>query len=125
MKKRIVIVVGCILVVVLLSPLLARCGRWTTVHQWDAPEGTFGVNRQLSLSVQTFHAFVDPLDLYEESRVLVTDGGYAYIVETDLNFFPVVSESKVKWEPDGVSITFPSGVSIWIPRGRVVEQTGT
>jgi len=123
--KRIAIVTACILIVALLSPLISRCGRWRTEHQWDAPPGTFGVNRQMTLSVQTFLAFVDPLNLYEESRVVVTDGGYAYILKTDLNFFPDVSESEVEWKTDGVSITFPSAVSIWIPKGRVVEQTGT
>lgn len=124
-KKIVIIVIAIILIMGLLSPFIARCGRWRTIHRWDAPPGTFGINRQVSLSVQSFHAFVDPLQLYEESRVVVTDGGYAYIVEADLNFFPEVSESKVEWKTDGVSIIFPSEVSIWIPRNRVVEQTGT
>lgn len=124
MKKITVIAMAVILMMGLLSPIVSRCGRWRTIHQWDAPSGTFGIDRQMSLSVQTFYAFVDPLQLYEESRVVVTDGGYAYIVEVDLNFFPQVSESKVEWKTDGVSIIFPSGVSIWIPRSRVVEQTG-
>jgi hypothetical protein len=125
MKKRTAIAVAIVLGVALLSPIISRCGRWKTVHQWEAPQSTFGLNRKMYLSVQSFHAFVDPLALYEESRVIVTDGGYAYIVEADLNFFPEVSESKVEWNTKGVSITFPSGVVIQIPRDRVVEQIGT
>jgi hypothetical protein len=125
MKKRTAITVAFVLGVALLSPMISRCGRWKTIHQWEAPQGTFGLDRTMYLSVQSLHALVDPLNLYEESRVIVSDGGYAYIVEADLNFFPEVSKSKVDWNTNGVSITFPSGVAIHIPRDRVVEQTGT
>jgi undecaprenyl-diphosphatase len=126
MKARktavLVLTIIVVLLFLLLSPFVARFGKWRTIHRWDAPPGTFGISRQVSLSVQSCHAYVDLFHLYEEGRVVVTDGGCSCIVETGLNFYPEVSDSIVEWKTDGVSIVFPSEVSVWVPRNRVVAR---
>lgn len=124
MKHKTAALLILVLVVAMLSPLIARCGSWQIVHEWESPEGTFGLDRPLRLSAEEFHAYVDPLRLYEEHRIVVTDGGYAYITYVDFNFFDAISSARVEWHTNYVTFSVPSWITISIPKVRIISQIG-
>jgi hypothetical protein len=125
MKRKIIAGVVIILGLIALSPMTARLGRWHTVHTWKAPSATFGLDRPLWLSVETFHAFVDPLRLYEEHRIVITDGGYAYIINVELNFYDEISSANVEWRTNDITFSVPSWIKLVIPKERVISQVGS
>ena len=109
----------------MLSPFFARVGKWRVVHVWESPNGTFGIDRQLWLSVEEFHSIVDPFKLYPEYRILVTDGGYAYILYIGFDSNDNITTMNVDWHKDDVSISGPSWIKVTIPKDRIMDQIGS
>ncbi len=109
-----------ILIILLLSPLLSRCGRWKVVHTWESPSGTFGSQEPITLSAEKFSSFFDPLRLYQENRIVVSGGDYPYVVKVKFNFFDYVSTADVEWHENDVTFSVPSWISIKIPKQRIL-----
>jgi len=126
MRKRILIWLGLVLAIALLSPMLARIGSWKEVRRWNAPEpNSFGHDRAIYLSVEETHSFFDPLGLYGSERLLVTDGGYAYVLDFEVPAHPSkpwIDTCKVDWTVDNVTFSSPSGLSIEIDKKAVLQQ---
>jgi hypothetical protein len=126
MNRKILIWFGLVLALVLLSPLLSRIGSWKEVRRWDAPEpNPFGHKHAIYLSVEHTHSIFDPLGLYGSDRLLVTDGGYAYVLYFDVPAHPSkpwVDACKVSWTTDGVTFSSPSGLSIEIDKAAILRQ---
>ena len=120
MKKKNIVWMSVLLFIMLLSPLLSRCGRWKVMHTWESPAGTFGSEYPITLSAEKFHSFFDPLRLYEENRILVSGGDYPYVVYVEFNFFDYVSTADVQWNENDVTFTVPSWISIRIPKARIL-----
>lgn len=67
----------------------------------------------------------DPLGLYGSDRLLVTDGGYAYVCYFEVPAHPSkpwVDACKVNWTPGGVTLSSPTGLSIYIDKKAILRQ---
>jgi hypothetical protein len=124
MKIKVIVIIVFILFMAMLSPLVARVGKWRVVHVWESPKGTFGIDRHLRLSVEEFYSIVDPFELYPEHRILVSDGGYAYICYIEFDSHDNISTFKVDWQKDDVSISGQSWIKVTIPKDRIMDQIG-
>ena len=120
MKKMKIVWVIVLLLIMFLSPLLSRCGRWKVMHTWESPSGTFGSEHPITLSAEKFYSFFDPLRLYEENRIMVSGGEYPYVVYVEFNFFDYVSTANVQWNENDVTFSIPSWISIIIPKKRIL-----
>lgn len=126
MRKRVWIGIGLAVALALLSPLLARIGSWTEIRRWDAPEpNLFGHDRPIHLSVEHTHSYFDPLGLYGSDRLVVSDGGYSYILYFDVPAHPSkpwVDDCQVNWTTDGVTFSSPTGLTIKIDAKAILQQ---
>jgi hypothetical protein len=126
MRKKLLILGGLALAMSLLSPLLARIGSWKEVRRWNAPEpNPFGHERAIYLSVEQTHSFFDPLGLYGSERLIVTDGGYAYVVYFDVPAHPSkpwIDDCNVVWSGESVTFSSPSGLTLKIDKKAVLQK---
>lgn len=126
MRKRILIIASLVVGLALLSPLLARVGSWNEIRRWNAPDSKpFGHDRPIYLSVERTHSFFDPLDLYGSDRLIVSDGGYAYILYFEVPAHPSkpwVDACNVVWTNDSVTLVSPEGLSISIDAKAILRQ---
>ncbi len=113
-------------VLVLCSPLLARMGSWRELTRWECPEpNPWGHAHPLYASIEESTSSFDPFGLYRSQRLLVTDGGYAYIVYFDVPSYPSkawVEACEVRWDPSGVRLQSPSGLAIEVSKEAVLQQ---
>ena len=109
------------------APLLARLGSFKTLRTWNAPQGTFGISRPLTLSLQRTTAYVDVLGLYPSYRVFVTDGGYGYVHDFKIHtsdWKSFAQNSRVSWETNRVEFIMPKGEILAFPDQVVKQQVG-
>ncbi len=119
--------VGVILLIVFLSPVLSRTGTWNELRRWECPEpNPWGHPNPLYLSVETFRSYFDPLGAYAEERLLVGDGGYAYVLSLDLPAAHAANEwldgCDVAWNKEGVSLHSLDGLKIEIAAATILDQ---
>jgi hypothetical protein len=119
---------GIITVLLLLAaPVVARIGSMQTLRTWNSTPGALGISRPLTFSFQRYVAYVDVLALYPTYRLLITDGGYAYVHEfqipsADSNAF--VQGCRVMWETNRVEFIMSGGETLTFPAQVVIHQTG-
>ena len=118
-----------ILTVVLLfvAPLVARIGLMQTLRTWSSTPGAVGLSRPLTLSFQRYVAYVDVLALYPTYRLLISDGGYAYVHEFQIpsaDSKAFVQSCEVTWDTNRVEFIMPGGETLTFPAQVVIQQTG-
>ena len=118
-----------ILTVVLLfvAPLVARIGLMQTLRTWSSTPGALGLTRPLTLSFQRYVAYVDVLALYPTYRLLISDGGYAYVHEFQIpsaDSKAFVQSCGVTWDTNRVEFIMPGGETLTFPAQVVIQQTG-
>jgi hypothetical protein len=125
-KKATCFVIGGIALFLFCSPFFARMGGWTEIRRWRAPNpNPFGHDRPLYLAVEQTHSVFDILKLYPSERLLVTDGGYAYIIYFEAPAHPAkswVEDCDVTWSSNRVTFSSPTGLTIQIDRNAVLRQ---
>jgi hypothetical protein len=128
MKRPNLIVAIVSVALLFASPILARIGSWSQLASWSPPSGTaFGLPHPISLRIEEYVAYIDVLRLYPQHRIIVTDGGYAYIHEFEI---PSTSPHKyaldcqVTWLSDAVEVQMRSGEKLVIPSTTLIQQMG-
>ena len=126
MRIRILLWFGLALAMALLSPMLAHIGSWKEVRRWNAPQqSSFGHDRPIHFSVEQTHSYFDPLGLYSNERLVVSDGGYSYILNFDVPAHPSkpwIDNCQVNWTTDGVTFSSPTGLNIEINKKAILQQ---
>ena len=98
------------------------------VAKWAAPGALYGVKRPIWLSIEKAVAHVDIFSLNSSYRLLVTDGGYAYMREFDVpsdDPTRYLGGCRVTWKPDGVEFLSPDGDSLFIPGHLILARIGS
>ncbi len=105
------------------TPLLARLGNYKELRRWNAPvPNPFGHDRPIYLTVQETHSIFDIFSLYPSQRILVTDGGYAYVLNFETPDYPAsrwVQSCDVAWSTNDVTLFSRDGLTIKIDRQAV------
>jgi len=115
------------ILLLLAAPLVARIGSMQTLRTWSSTPGALGLSRPLTLSLQSQVAYVDVLALYSTERLLITDGGYAYVHEFEIpsaDTKAFVQGCRVTWDTNKVEFIMPGGETLTFPAQVVIQQTG-
>jgi hypothetical protein len=126
--KLLLVFVATVLVVLLLTPFLARFGKTTEVGRWTAPTLLYGLNRPIWLSIQRDVAYEDIFSLYPSYRLFITDGGYAYARDFDVSstdFKSYLLHCQVAWQTNGVEFITPDAERYFIPDQLIVGRIGS
>ena len=114
------------LVVLLITPLLARLDKTTEVARWTSPTPLYGLKRPIWLSIRRDVAYLDIFSWYPSYRLFVTDGGYAYARDFDVpstDYKSYLSRCQVAWQTNGAEFVTPDAERYFIPdqliRGRI------
>jgi hypothetical protein len=125
-SKLLLLFVGAILVLLLATPLLARCSKTTEVARWTSPTSLYGIKRPIYLSIQRYVAYLDIFSQYPSYRLFITDGGYAYARDFDVpstDFKSYLARCHVDWQTNGAEFITPDAeryfISDQIIRGRI------
>jgi hypothetical protein len=115
------------ILLLLLAPVIARIGAMQTLRMWGSTPGALGLGRPLTLSFQRYVAYVDVLAWYPTYRLLITDGGYAYVHEFQIpsaDSKAFAQGSRVTWDTNKVEFTMPGGETLIFPAKVVTQQVG-
>ncbi|MGV3661975.1 MAG: hypothetical protein ACO1TE_17455 [Prosthecobacter sp.] len=111
----------------LAAPVISRITSDETLRIWHSTPGALGLDRPLTLSLERCVAYVDLLGLYPSYRLLITDGGYAYVHRFQIpSAEPAafVQKCQVAWDLEKVSFTMPDGETLMFPALVIIRQTG-
>lgn len=111
----------------LAAPVISRIGSHQTMRTWSSTPGALGLRRPLTLSFERHVAYVDVLGGYPTYRLLITDGGYAYVHDfqipsADPKAF--VQGCRVAWNTNSVEFILPGGETLTFPAQVMRQQTG-
>lgn len=126
--KRLLIFVAVVLVVLFVSPIVARWGKTVEVARWTSPTPLYGMKRPIWLSIQRDAAYVDIFSQYPSYRLFITDGGYAYVRDFDVpstDFKSYLSRCQVAWQTNGAEFITPDAERYFIPDQIINGRIGS
>ena len=112
---------------ILAAPVISRIGSQQTVRTWSSTQGALGLSRPLTLSFEKHVAYVDVLGGYPKYRLLITDGGYSYVHDLQIQSADAkefVQGCRVMWHTNRVDFIMPSGETLTFPAQVVIQQIG-
>jgi hypothetical protein len=121
------VLAALVILLLLLTPVISRTGSIQTLRSWTSTPGNLGVSRPVTLYFQREVAYVDALGGYPIYRLLITDGGYAYVHEfqipsADAKTF--AQGCRVTWDTNKVDFVMPGGETLTFPARVVKQQIG-
>jgi hypothetical protein len=125
--RLLLIFVISVLVVLLITPLLARVDKTTEAARWTSPTPLYGLKHPIWLGIERNVAYVDIFSLYPSYQLFITDGGYYYGGDFDIpstDFKSYLSRCQVAWQTNGVEFIKPDAARYFIPDQIIREVFG-
>ena len=117
-----------LLLILLTAPMIARIGATKTLHTWTSTSGALGIAWPLTLSLCTHTAYVDVLGCYSMESIVITDGGYAYVLKLklpDADEKTFADKCQVVWGTDKVEFRMRGGEVWTLPATLIKQQIGS
>jgi hypothetical protein len=125
--KLLLLVFVPVVLVLLLTPFLARWDTTKEVARWSSTNAVYGIKRPIWLGIHRNVAYVDIFSSYPSYSLFVTDGGYGYLRTFDIpstDFKSYLARCQVNWKPDGAELLTPDGERLFIPGQSILRQIG-